>query len=274
MLGIPKILHTYWGGGKLVYLRYLTIKTFIDLNPEWEVYFWYPVRSFTGKSWGIEKGYQEFNEKLCKDYLPDLLELPITKMPIDFAELHFNPSTAEVHKADFIRINALYFYGGAWSDMDILYFKPIISLESLGVNTDDKEVFVCISPEYGHSTGFNLARPQSRFFDVLIHNLNEEYRPGNYQCWGPDMFNKYFKTIESIPGGFNLPMDIVYAHNCYHTKELISDKKPRFTKRSIGCHWYGGNSIWGGYLNETGGGESNLKNDIISNLIRDIKNGK
>ena len=74
-LNISKGSHTYWGGGKLVYLRYLTIKTFMRLNPDWQIILWYPVAPFKGKSWGIEPGHKELNQDLCKDYLPELMSL-------------------------------------------------------------------------------------------------------------------------------------------------------------------------------------------------------
>jgi hypothetical protein len=152
--------------------------------------------------------------------------------------------------------------------MDILYFNPIEKIKANIPENKNKEVFVCISPEYGHSTGFNMASKESQFFNILSDKIRFEYKPNNYQCWGPDIFNKYFKRIESIPLGVNLPMEVVYAHDCYHVAELINCNKSRFTDDSIGCHWYGGNSMWGKFINETHGGEYNLPDNIIGNLIK------
>ena len=265
-LDIPKIAHFYWGGGKLIYLRYLAFKTFAALNPDWKIILWQPERHFTGKSWGIERGNQPINYKLMEDYTDKLSDLPITLMKVNFESLKFWANMAEVHKNDYIRINSLYLYGGLWSDTDILYFK---SMNDLCVNTEEnkeKQVYVCIA-DYGHSTGFNLATEGSKFFTKLLEMLNPEYKPLEYQCWGPDMFNKYFRKLELIPAGVNIPMDVVYAHNCHNVCELLNGKFSRFTDQSIGCHWYGGNSVWGRFLNETAGGEKNLKNNIISQLI-------
>jgi hypothetical protein len=274
LTNIKKVCHTYWGGGKLPYLRYLTVKTFMRLNPDWQVILWYPSVPFRGKSWGIEKGYKELDQNLLKDYLPDLMALPITKVPVDFNKLKFRNITAEVHKADYIRINTLYLYGGLWTDMDILYFKPMADMAANVPKNRNKEVFVCIS-DYGHSTGFNLATEKSKFFETLLNNLAINFKRNEYQCWGPDIFNKYFKRLESIPKSVNLEMDVVYAHDCHHAKELITNVTPRFTENSIGCHWYAGNSIWGDFLNKTKGGEMNLPNTIIGNLItNEINNSK
>lgn len=268
LTNIPKICHIYWGGGQLLYLRYLTVKTFIKFNPDWQVVLWCPEKSFTGKSWGIEHNYLPLNPKLCRDYLPDLLKLPVTVMTENFNDLGFRSNTPEVHKADFIRINALHLYGGLWTDLDILYFKPISELKVNTAENKDKEVYVCISPSYGHSTGFNMAIEGSKFFGKLKDKLAEEYKPNYYQCWGPDIFNKYFKTFGSIANGVNLDMDVVYAHDCYTMPELLKDVPARFTEGSIGCHWYAGHSMWGKFFNETRGGETNLPNNIIGNLIK------
>ena len=143
--------------------------------------------------------------------------------------------------------------------------RIIYQLKANNKENKNKEVFVCIS-DYGHSTGFNMAIKESRFYSKLNEMLKYEYKPYEYQCWGPDIYNKFFKTMNSIPDGFNLSMDVVYAHDCHHVKELFG-KKSKFTDESIGCHWYGGNSIWGRFINETRGGEFNLPDNVIGNLI-------
>jgi len=269
-LSVPMTLHLYWGGGKLIYLRYLTIKSFMKLNPEWTIIFWYPKESFKGRSWGIDTNFQYLNEKLCKDYLPDLLKLPIKKVAVDFAGLGFRKGMAEVHKNDYIRVSVMNLYGGVWSDMDIIYFKPITQLRVNNLGNKGIETYVCIGP-YGHSTGFNMATKSSRFFEFFTNILNKEYHPRYYQCWGPDMMNKYYKSINRIPNAVNLSMDVVYAHNAHNVRELFNGAKPRFNEESIGCHWYGGNEIWGNFLNRTAGGEKRLPDCIITDLIRNAE---
>lgn len=83
------------------------------------------------------------------------------------------------------------------------------------------------------------------------------------------MWNKYYKTLEHIPGGAEIGMEAVYAHNCHQVKELFGNS-PRFTEHSIGCHWYGGNTIWPDFFNATAGGEKNLPDNIIGRLIEQV----
>lgn len=265
-LSIPKIAHFYWGGSHLNYLRYLSVKTFIKHNPDWQVIVWCPEHPFKGNSWGITSGHERINERKVTDYTRELFRLPVTKSPVDFRSLKFRDDMAEVHKADYIRMSVLHLYGGLWSDLDVLYFRPVTALKCNDPKYRSRDTFVCVS-DYGHSTGFNMATESSEMFAKLVSVLKFEFKKGAYQCWGPDLFNKYFKDVHSIPGSYNMEMDTVYAHNCHQVAELLEDGKPRFTEYSIGCHWYAGNTIWGSFMNKTDGGRKNLPPSIISRLI-------
>ena len=84
------------------------------------------------------------------------------------------------------------------------------------------------------------------------------------------MMNRNFKEFERIPNAVNLSMDVVYAHNAHQVSELLKPSEPRFNDESIGCHWYAGNEIWGEFLNKTGGGEKNLPESLITDLINEV----
>ena len=267
-LDIPKSAHFYWGGGKLLYIRYLSIKTFVKHNPGWDVFLWMPKEPFKGRSWYTDMHPPKIREEFMDDYLHEALKL-VNPVYIDFKSLGARKNLAEVHKNDYIRVNALYNYGGLWSDTDIIYFKPVTELEVNKPENKTKEVYVCIA-DYGHSTGFNMATAKSEFFERLMNNLNKEYIPSGYQCWGPDMWNKYYKTLKHIKNGAEIGMDAVYAHNCHMVSELLKQSPPRFTEHSIGCHWYGGNEVWPAFFNKTFGGVKNLPKCLISDLIEQV----
>ena len=132
--------------------------------------------------------------------------------------------------------------------------------------------------KYGHSVGFLMSLPDNDFFKKLCIHMNRPFHTNKYQCIGPTYFNAMFPTIESIEdvsSVVNIPMDVVYAHDCNHVTELIKNKRSRFTKNSIGCHWYGGHPMWGEFMNMTNGGLTKLTDNIVCNLIKDFqKNGK
>jgi mannosyltransferase OCH1-like enzyme len=262
---IPKICHTFWGGDILPYIRFMTVVSFMKLNPDWQIWLWHPFRTYGDITW--KSGEQEY-KLTCKNYLSELMNLPINKEIVDFESLKFPIKTAEVHKADYIRINALRLYGGVWADMDIIFFKPIERLEINTIENRKIETVVC-KDSYGYSTGLVMASPENKLFNTLSDLITQDFRAGAYQCIGPTMFNNRFPTIKSINDispCVNLSMDVIYAHDSTQVHELISDSKPRFTAGSIGCHWYGGNKLWGKYLNRTDGGLIE-QNDIISKVL-------
>lgn len=266
-LAVPKILHCYFGGETMPYIRYMTIKSFMNLNPDWEIMLWYPQHLFTKHTWdSFELKY----EVSCDNYLPELMKLPIKKTAVDFTEIGFINDAAEALKADFLRVYILYVLGGAWTDTDILFFKPITSLSVNVPENTDKETFVCVS-SYGHSCGLIMSSPGSKFFGRMADVSSVEYNPNGYQSLGPTMFNKYFPTFESVTKfspAANIGMDSVYAHDANHIGELLDGTKPRFTEGSIGCHWYAGHPLWSKFIKDTNGGKQNLPDCVIGNLLK------
>jgi mannosyltransferase OCH1-like enzyme len=265
-LNVPKILHVYWGNDPLPYLRYKTVTTFMQHNPDWRVMLWMPKFPYAVVTWTTK----ELNyKKEWIDFLPELLNLPIEKRFVNMEDFGISNEISEVHKSDFLRLFLLHHYGGVWSDMDILYFQPMTKLEVNTPENKDAETFVCIS-HYGHSSGFYMANKGSEFFRKMTEYSKIERDPEKYQSNGPIACNKYFPTIESInevSKAVNIKMDAVYAHDGQHIPDLYNGTKSRFTRYSIGCHWYAGHPLSGEFLNNTNGGLKNLPNCIISNLI-------
>jgi len=260
---IPKILHCYWGGNSLPYLRYLTIDTFHRLNPDWQIRYYYPINPKKEHSWvTTEQKYKEtwdnWIDKIDTSY--------VSAIGISFEDAKKNMS--EVHRSDYLRWQLLSGLGGLWSDMDILYVKP---MEALYVNTEensDKETVVCISG-YGHSVGFMMGSRRNVVFKTMADKSLASYSSNQYQCMGSVLFNKLYPNIELIPRGINLSMDVVYAYDANHVRELFSDNRPnRFTNNTIGVHWYAGSHISGAYLNKTNGGLNPTGDSIIDRSIR------
>jgi hypothetical protein len=262
--GVPKICHIYWGGKTLPYMRLLTFKSFLKYNPDWEIWLWTSTNTVDRVTWAsLENDYP----LMCNNFLPVLDTLPLKRHVLDFVELGFAPDMAEVHKADYVRITAMYEYGGAWVDSDIIFFRP---MEHLSVNNDSnirKEVFVSIC-KYGHSVGFLMAKPKSRFYKRLNEVMLKEFNYKHYQCIGSVMFDKYFPPLQPMPDGAFIHDDAVYRYDANHVKELMTYKEPWFNDESIGCHWYGGNTLWVDFIRKTNGGFMNVPNTVIGKVIK------
>jgi len=263
-LDVPKICHVYWGGEVMPYIRYLTIKSFMILNPDWEVWLWMPQKPSQKVTWASKENDYPLN---CNNFLPIAMSLPIKKMYVDFPNIEEGRLLAEVHRADYIRIKVMEEHGGLWADSDILFFRP---MRSMSVNTlcnRDKDVYVTLC-DYGHSTGFLMARPHSIFYRRLKSNVMSNFVATHYQCIGPIMFNKYFPKLESIPSVINISMDVVYRYRFQNVSHLINTQQSTFTSESIGCHWYGGNTLWSDFINRTNGGFVNVPPSVIGDLLK------
>lgn len=268
-LKVPKILHVYWGGDIIPYIRFLTIKSFIKHNPDWKVMLWQP--EFPSPKTTLltfELNY----DVICDDYTSKISELPIDVTSVNFDKIGFRNDAPENFKSDYLRSFLLCTTGGVWSDMDIIYFNPITNLK---VNTPENkniETFVCIS-NYGHSNGFLMSAPKSAFFKKILELSKESYNPLAYQSLGPALFNHYFCMIEDInkiSPTVNMEMNAVYSKNAVEIHQLLDGSPPSFTDGSIGVHWYAGHPIWSDYIKKTNGGLRNLSDNIIDNVIKNI----
>ena len=267
-LNIPKILHVYWGGGPMSYMRFLTIKTFLKHNPDWEIQFLYPKYNSKNISWYTYENKDGFVS--VKSFLQETMDLPITKTAIDFRDFGINNDIPEVHKSDFIRMHQLSTFGGVWSDMDIIYIR---SMNDFYLNTPenkDIETFIC-NNEYGHSIGFMLASKNNKFFKKLNELAINEYEPAYYQTLGARLYNKYFSTMESInviTPAINFSMDVVYPHVAGNEDKILNGKITNFTDRTLGIHWYAGHPQWKNFILQTNGGLTNLPDTLIGNLLK------
>ena len=271
---IPKILHCYWGGRKLSYLRYLTLASFKDLNPDWKVILYKPLIPERSHYW--ISGEQNYNDNFI-DCWSRVEKLGITIQEIDFSKIGFLNNASEVHKSDYLRWKLLFEIGGLWSDMDILFIKPMDSLVFNKPENKEVNAVYCNNPNYGHSIGFLMGEKDNEYFKTIHHASLKEYKKEGYQSMGSLLCTKLFPTTDSaqkvgiIP--YNLPMDVVYAHNSTQVSELFENKvSSKITNNTIGIHWYGGHELSGKYLNETNGGLHSEGCSIIDSYIKQTKN--
>jgi len=264
-LNIPKILHVYWGGNKLPYIRYMTVRSFINHNPDWDVMFWYSEHP-TPVDTSL---YSAPDINSYSNYLPELMKLNIKKNVVDVEEYGFNNDMSEIHKSDFIRYQILSTIGGVWADMDIIFIKPITQLVVNSIMNKDKETFISISG-YGHSIGFLMGCSENNFFKTITSLSKGSYNKKVSQCIGSLMLNHYYPTLESvnrISPAVNIDMEAVYPYNVNNVEDILGNNL-RITESSVGVHWYGGHPMWKNFIKNTDGGSMNLPNSIISNIIK------
>jgi len=277
---IPRTAHFYWGNDTISFLRYLAVYSFKKFNPDWLVKIYYPQMRYRGqKTWHTLERYNEFSGE---NYRDRLLALDTEKVEVDFTRLNFGHNVPENYKGDFLRWKILSTEGGLFSDIDILYFRPMDSLYFNHKSNRNVDTVVCLNEKEGpyHSVGFLLSSQENEYYK-FIHNASYSVLNfHNYQCMGPMIPNSCFPTLSSIQNKFedinvfNMKMEVVYPLYdfrmtfIYHGKDLSC-----ISEDTVGLHWYAGHPEAGRLENEIT--ENNYKNydNVLGQIISKVLGG-
>jgi hypothetical protein len=275
---IPKLVHFYWGNDTISFLRYLSVYTFQKFNPDWRIQFYYPTEKYRGaRTWSTPEHSGKFSGP---NYLGRLLDLNIEKIELNFADLGIDSQIPETFKSDLLRWYLLTHVGGLWSDMDILYFRPVDSLDLNAPAAQEVDTVVCLDENGGynyHTIGFLMSAPGSLYYQFALKESYCCMDLSKYQSIGGNLLRHNFPTMASIQSKFpglrveNLSLDVVYPLNdtlvplIYHTGYMHY-----LTHRTIGLHWYAGHPATREFEDcLTEQTYCNYQN-IIANLIREV----
>ena len=254
LVNIPKIAHFYWGAPLLSYLRYLTVFTFNKYNPDWKIKVYYPKEKYTGGKWW---SHQE-TDVVCEDYFGELSKIPNVEMiEVDFNSLGIG-DVPEVYRSDLLRLKLLGTEGGIYSDMDILYFKP---LEEAWFNSPiNSKVNTIISyhPTRNHySIGFLGASVNNDFYKFLYEEgVKRINQTKEYQWLGVIMWKTFFNTPIVITQKYphlrvlDIQMDLCYSLDSTQIGSLYDECVPISNPKTIALHWYGGHPKTGALENK------------------------
>jgi hypothetical protein len=267
---IPKIVHFYWAGKKLSFLQMMSVYSFWQLNPDWEIQMHTCTDTNNKITWGTKE--QEYSDNY-EDFSVKLGEIPVKFNYHNFKDYGLSNELTEIHKSDIIRLFLLSRRGGIYCDMDILFIKPIEYMECNIPENKDKDTFVSIC-HYGHSIGFLMSSKRNEYYKDLYHKaykiatINTEL---GYQQVGAPLINKYYREIHTIPGNvYNISMNTVYPYDANHISNMfVGNDLSKITPSTIGVHWYAGHQLAGKYLNDTNGGLTNLHQCVITSLLKD-----
>jgi len=324
---VPKIAHFYWGNKTLTLDRFLSIASFSLLNPDWDVFLHRPC-DLSGE---LNATWNTYEHKRCNSdngyecYWENLRTLKnLTVKVHNFTNL---PSFSEVHRSDCLRWDLLADIGGLWSDLDILYIRP---MNELYFNCEDNELrgnegemqllrpgeireAICISSWRDfvyNSIGFLLSAPKSSLFvDVqeqknrLLREGSAEILMGRYQSLGSDILNSMFPlsdvpqrisgytipkcdlvssdyfnmatvSVLDLNSAVNISREVVYPYDSFEIKRILHPNACEnylITDKTIGIHWYAGDSAVGKYMKAISREEiANGKDCILGDLIFDF----
>ena len=265
---IPKILTLYWGGN-LSYLRYLTVLSFKKNNPDWHINIFYPSSPTSNITWNTGEQAGSYSGVNYFSYLKEFADL----IPFSMESIGFSDQIPEVHKSGVLRVWALSEYGGVYSDMDILYIKPLRFTPGINLIISYDEV------NSSFSDGFIGCSIQGKsffkdfldsFYNFKLTNINKDL---GYQSMGLNLWNNMVQKSNYPADVWNIPMSLIYYYNSFHVEELLVENSNAlhelFPEDSIGCHWYGGHPAtryWENIITP----ENYKFNNIISKLVQNI----
>ena len=266
---IPKILHMYWDMSPMSQLQYLTAVSFHHHNPSWKIVIHTPKLKHAGtNTW--HTGEQSI-QYTGKDYTAALLALDyIETRTVDFEKLGIPNDIPEVFKSDFFRWNLLATEGGCWSDMDILYVRPISDIDTnntMIIGESPKiDTSLCIRKVFDqnlrfsldvHIIGFHLASKDNVVFKHICNHMLSKFNPKEYQSIGSRMLMSLFPNPSTLQHLFpmnnicNLPSDVVYPYSDTQIDMIFhSTNTNLMSSRTIGVHWFNCSPITKNFINQ------------------------
>ena len=283
---IPKKIFFYWGGEQLSWMRYMTLYSFRKMNPDWDIIL-YTSSDYNEKQIWTGKAEQDYFSYTKNDtYFSKLEELNIIIKPVIFPDSHndFVKNMNPVYRSDIFRYYKLYEEGGFYSDMDVLFFRPMNDLYDDLVKNDSDTLF--FQETNLTSIGFLGSSINNDFYKRLFDNIKGVNQVG-YQAFGIVYINSLYNSNPARPTViqkikqihphlkvYNLPMYTVYKYGSSVTEGMynknfnISD----WHEKSIGYHWYGGNPKSQEYNNILNENNYEQYNTAFSSLVKYIKN--
>lgn len=263
MLGsIPKIMHFYWDGGALSYLQFMSVISFNKFNPDWKIIIHEPKSRYGFITWKTNEQRIRYSGP---DWYPDLKNLSFVEFNlIDFNSIGFTEETPEVFKSDYLRWYLLSTVGGGWSDIDILYTKPVSNLD-----IGDSNTVICFRGDV-HIIGFYLSKPNNVFFKNILDRISSDFDSESYQSIGSTLLNQIYPNGTTSDNNIvlkNIPMDCLYAYRDNEINKLFTETDlSNINEKTIGIHWYNGSNISKSFNNNYNPIEKNIKNTITEIL--------
>jgi len=282
---IPKRMYFFWSGSVLSWMRYMTLYSFRKLNPDWEMVLCLSKNTITEKSWATPE-VQDFFNYSGNNYLDKISELSIqtetVEFPVDFKANIVSP----IHESDLYRYYKLYNDGGFYSDMDILYFRPINDFySSLCDNNTNTVLYHC----GGYAAiGFLGAEKDNIFYKDLFNYATNLTAVSSYQAFGVGLIYQFCeieknkKSINSISEILkskytnlnicSIPSFLVYQYDWNNIKNTFEHgyAVDSFNSKSIGYHWYAGSAIAQKYNNLLNEGNYTKYKTTFSELVKSV----
>jgi len=291
------------------WMRYMTLKSFRMFNPEWEMTLYISDCKSNIKTWPTPET-QDYHYFKGVNYMPQIKDLNIKIEHWDFDNNSIlpvanNPSMGASHKSNFLKWEKLSTQGGIYSDMDIIYFKP---MDAFYEALKDYNTAICQTQYL--SIGLLASSGNNDFFKDIFLNGIDRYKQGEYQSAGVsniyDLYNKIeereeiIKTVKgkhphlklydiSIGCGqsaildiakgkypslnfYNIPFNLIYPFDSTQVKDAfnVNLSIEDLPEETIGYHWYAGHPITQNFNNLLTEGTYKNIISLFTNIAKEI----
>jgi len=258
-MSIPKRIFFFWGNPTMSWMRYLTLKSFCILNPDWQVILYVSKCERVTKPWR-DNVDQDFFSYSGPDYLSRVQELGVEVLEWSMPELL---DVGASHLSNFLKWYKLQAHGGIYSDMDILWLKPFDKLFEEMSNADSA---ICITKYL--SIGLLGSNIGNKMFKAFFDHARQTYDTKRYQCVGVEAIYDllYNDKAYNEDGGinftyiakqdiiqdlrdrwpdlkiFNIPFGVIYPFGCLEM-DRVWEANYQLPDHVVGIHWYAGDPL-------------------------------
>jgi hypothetical protein len=246
---IPNRVAFFWHNKTMSWMRYWTLKSFRLHNPSVEMLI------FTSKNICKTNNYSDSNNG---EYNLREVASEVQATIVEW-ELPMKGNVYPHHASDFMQWEFLSTVGGWYSDMDILFMRPLPQpdADTVFCFSDSGNVFAI---GFLASSGNNLIYKEVRTAAFLNHQLNSHENTGALAAYSSAGISAGFphpaqRTLYYFQRKYPkikiaiIPERQMYAYRC----ETVFTEVDPLVKDMIGLHWYGGHPIsqkWNELLNE------------------------
>lgn len=256
-------------------LHYLSIRSAVILNPDWNIILYQPIIEYEGdNTWTTSEHSIKYNGKDYRQYLSKLNRLEIIN--IDLHEIGFRNDIPEVFKSNYVTYYYLSKHGGIWFDTDILFIRPLNDLNLTGKSIHGNIELVDVVLSYNsmegyYSTGILMGKSNNEFYSLILSTLLKIYNPRSYMSATNLIYPQLFRDIYNIHDIFpslnyaNFEMDLFYPFQWNQMDILFNSNNgmSRINNNIIGIHWYNGSTVTEVFLNKDDYNSSVTINQII-----------
>jgi hypothetical protein len=218
------------------------------MNPDWKINLHFHQAPSLSKTWLNEEKQDCFNFT-GKNYFDRLEGLSINivqpKLP-DISIEHLHPPAL----SDLVSWNILANHGGFYSDMDILYVRPM----SVLMPTLDSASFAYCFFETWFSIGFLGSKSPCRFYSKVLSLACSKANTLWYESAGCQAIAEAAGSVENksavdsliqgrYPHAFNIPKNVVYPWDFRYLADLFVECHQELPAETLGIHWYGGSAM-------------------------------